>query len=63
MKIKKNNKFNFLTLDIETYLDKNNYQIPYCICIYDGKENKTFSYYLNDFNNLKINNIKNKIIF
>jgi hypothetical protein len=45
-----NNKFNFLTLDIETYLDDNNYQIPYCICIYDGKVNKSFKFYLDDFN-------------
>ena len=43
------NDFNFLTLDIETYLDDNNYQIPYCICIYDGVEDKNFKFFLNDF--------------
>jgi hypothetical protein len=47
LKSSNKNNFKFLTLDIETYLDKDNYQIPYCICIYDGKENKSF--YLDDF--------------
>lgn len=47
----KNNLFNFLTLDIETYLDSNNYQTPYCICIYDGKEGKIFKFYLNEYKN------------
>lgn len=47
--LKKSNKnnLNFLTLDIETYLDKNNYQIPYCICIYDG--NNIYKFYLDEF--------------
>ena len=44
------NIFNFLTLDIETYLDENNYQIPYCICIYDGKLDNIFKFYLDEFN-------------
>jgi hypothetical protein len=44
----KRNIFNILTLDIETYLDKNNYQIPYCICIYDGYN--IYKYYLDEFN-------------
>jgi hypothetical protein len=55
----KKQDFNFITLDIETYLDKNNYHIPYCICIYDGIENKSF--YLNDFkssDDMLINAIK-----
>jgi hypothetical protein len=61
--LKKNDKnnFNFLTLDIETYLDKDNYQVPYCICIYDGKENKIFKFYLDEYNSseeMLINAIK-----
>jgi len=47
--LKKSNKniLKILTLDIETYLDKNNYQIPYCICIYDG--NNIYKFYLDEF--------------
>jgi hypothetical protein len=47
----KKNITNFLTLDIETYLDSNNYQIPYCICIYDGSSDKSYKYYLDEFKN------------
>jgi hypothetical protein len=43
----KNNNFKFITLDIETFLDENNYHIPFCICIYDGLETKSF--YLDEF--------------
>jgi hypothetical protein len=34
-------------MDLETRLDKNNNFVPYCICMYDGKEFN--SYYLSDF--------------
>lgn len=36
-----------ITMDLETRLDKNNNFVPYCICMYDGKEFN--SYYLSDF--------------
>nr|UZS77747.1 hypothetical protein [Lentinula edodes]UZS77797.1 hypothetical protein [Lentinula edodes]UZS77847.1 hypothetical protein [Lentinula edodes]UZS77897.1 hypothetical protein [Lentinula edodes]UZS77947.1 hypothetical protein [Lentinula edodes] len=45
----KKNIFNILTLDIETYLDNNNFHVPYCICIYDG--NTSYKFYLDEFNN------------
>jgi len=50
----------FLTMDIETRII-NNKKVPYCICIFDGI--KSFSYYLNDYNdhiemmNIAINSI------
>nr|UEX92806.1 hypothetical protein [Marasmius tenuissimus]UEX92819.1 hypothetical protein [Marasmius tenuissimus]UEX92900.1 hypothetical protein [Marasmius tenuissimus] len=33
-----------MTLDIETYLNKDNFQIPYCICIYNGKICNSYYY-------------------
>jgi hypothetical protein len=38
---------NIITLDVETYLDKNDNMQVYCICTFDGKISN--SYYLTDF--------------
>ena len=38
---------NYITLDIETYLDENNKMNIYCISFFDGK--KSNSYYITDF--------------
>lgn len=40
---------NFITLDIETYINKNKVLIPFCISIYDGK--KETSFFITDFKN------------
>lgn len=42
-------KLNFLTFDIETYLDEKSNSIPYAYGFYDGKT--SFVYYKTDFNN------------
>ena len=40
---------NFITLDIETFIDKNSNLVPYLISFYDGISH--FSFYLSDYNN------------
>ena len=39
-----------MTLDVETYLNKNNEMSLYCVSIYNGKFKS--SYFLNDFTNI-----------
>ncbi len=48
LKTKTTNIFNFLTIDIETFLDDEMNQIPYWICIYNGDESLKF--YLDNYN-------------
>ena len=52
-KIKKSEVLNnnFITLDIETYVNEGNVLVPYCICFYDGKITKSF--YLTDYNSIE----------
>lgn len=51
-RLKPHNKYNFdiMTLDIETFDDENKIKQIYCICIFDGKETKSF--YLTDYFNI-----------
>jgi len=50
IKIDKTEVNNFLTLDIETYVNNDNILIPYLISFYDGTESNYF--YLTDFSNV-----------
>jgi DNA polymerase type B, organellar and viral len=46
----KNLNNNFITLDIETYVNNGNILVPFCISIYDGKN--VTSFYLTDYKNV-----------
>ena len=50
-KVSKNITNNFITLDIETFIQDNTL-IPYIICFYDGKN--SYAYWLGDYENVEL---------